>query len=151
MDHVCKLKHYKLVLLDRSDEEPQEEQDPVGEDEEQRFELRIPRIPFHNFKGLTSNKFFKVVRNLGGAEVVILVDTGATNNFLSRSLAHQLGLQIEETPVYTVEVSMGQRTEQWHVQKGRGLKCREFTFSNLSSYSNWEVWMLCLGCSGYRD
>ena len=34
MDHVCKLKHYKLVLLDGSDEEPQEEQDPIGEEEE---------------------------------------------------------------------------------------------------------------------
>ena len=39
--------------------------------------------------------------------MVILIDTGATSNFLSRKLAEQLNLMIEETPMFTVEVENG--------------------------------------------
>ena len=108
-DHVCKMKNYRLVLVEGLDEEPVETPEPENEEEMEDMELRTLQISLNSLKGLTSSKSFKVVGSLGGKEVIILIDTGATSNFLSRKLANQLNLMIEETPIFTVEVGNGEK------------------------------------------
>lgn len=67
------------------------------------LEMKALQISF----GLTSNKSFKVLGKLGGTKVVILIDIGATSNFISKSLAQQLMLTVTSTPEYTMEVGTG--------------------------------------------
>lgn len=109
LDHVCKMKNYRLVLVEGSDEEPLENEEPEKEKELEELELRTLQVSLNSLKGLTSSKSFKVIGSLEGKEVIILIDTGATNNFLSKNLAKQLKLPIEETPMFTVEVGNGQK------------------------------------------
>ena len=109
LDHVCKMKNYRLVLVEGSDEEPLENEEPEKETELDELELRTLQVSLNSLKGLTSSKSFKVIGSLEGKEVIILIDTGATNNFLSKNLAKQLKLPIEETPMFTVEVGNGQK------------------------------------------
>lgn len=109
LSHMCKMKHYRFVLVEGSDEELLEGPEPQKEEETEELELRTLQVSFHSLKGLNSNKSFKVVGKLGGKKVIILIDIGATSNFLSRKLAQQSDLQIEDTPMYTVEVGNGQK------------------------------------------
>ena len=124
LDHVCKLKHYKLVLVEGSDEEHPGEGDQTTSEEEPSLELKTLEISFNSLKGLTSSKSFKVMGRLEGQEVVILVDTGATSNFISKELARQLGLTIEETPIYTVEVGTGQKERSSGVCQSVGIEAQ---------------------------
>ena len=76
-------------------------------EEHLRLEMKTLQISLHSLNGLTSNKSFKMWGRIGGKEVVMLVDTEATNNFISKILAQELKLPITSTPSYTVEVGTG--------------------------------------------
>ena len=123
---MYRLKHYKLVLMKDSDEDPSEEGEESKEEEvDFRVELRTLQIPFNNLKGLTTHKSFKVVGKSRGQEVVILVDTRATNNFISKGLALKMGLAIEDTPLSKVEVRIGQNEPSQGLCKGVSMEVQE--------------------------
>ncbi|WVZ23326.1 hypothetical protein V8G54_001870 [Vigna mungo] len=102
-EHACKLKHYQL---DDGDEE---------EEEKTELEHKTLQLSLKSKVGLTSHKSFKIWGTIGQRRVLILVDCGATNSFLSRKLVAELDLPVENTPIYTVEVGTGEKV------KGRGL------------------------------
>ena len=116
-DHICKLKNYKLMLVEGSEEEPLEEEEDSAAEGGARLEIRALQISFHSLKGLTSNRSFKVVGEVGGTEVLVLIDTGATSNFISKVMAKELKLPITKTPKYSVEVGTGQQTSSQGVCK----------------------------------
>ena len=89
-DHVCKPKHYHLVLVEGSDEEIPVKKEEESAEEIQELEMRTSHISFNSLKGFTSNKSLKVLRKLGRKEVVILIKTRAIANFISKSLAQEL-------------------------------------------------------------
>ncbi|WVZ12632.1 hypothetical protein V8G54_017162 [Vigna mungo] len=113
-EHECKLKYYQLVLMEEWGEEESEDGD---EEEEEKTELehKTLQLSLKSKVGLTSHKSFKIWGTIGQRRVLILVDCGATNSFLSRKLVAELDLPIENTPIYTVEVGTGEKV------KGRGL------------------------------
>jgi predicted aspartyl protease len=45
--------------------------------------------------------------SINGVEVLILVDSGATHNFLSQKLAHHMDWAIESTPQMKVKLGNG--------------------------------------------
>ena len=106
-DQVSKMRHFRLTLVEGSNEDSQEEK--VGEMTEEglKLEMKSLQTSLHSLKGLTSSKSFKVLGRIGGKEVVMLVDTRATNNFISSILAQELKLQVTSTLSYTVEVGNG--------------------------------------------
>lgn len=67
--------------------------------------------------GLTSRKTMKVRGTVEGQDVVILIDSGATHNFMLWELIRKLNLPITKTNGYRVQVGTGM------VVKGKG-KCR---------------------------
>ena len=58
-DHICKLKHYQLVLMESGEREEEEVLEEPGE-EELELEAKTLQLSFNSYKGLTSNKSFKV-------------------------------------------------------------------------------------------
>lgn len=44
-----------------------------------------------------------------GKQVLVLIDSGASHNFISTRLVEELGLTVEETPSYKVCLGDGQR------------------------------------------
>lgn len=45
---------------------------------------------------------------IAGQEVIVLIDSGATSNFIAESVAHRCGLQITETRGFLVSIGNGQ-------------------------------------------
>ena len=106
-DHICKFCNLNVVLLEASDDELEESKNDMVEEEADGalpvVELKTLRLGFNSMQGfITKNRSFKVMGRIG-EKVVVLIDTGAEENFLSRGLAQQLKLTIEESP-FLVEV-----------------------------------------------
>lgn len=95
-DHVCKLKHYQFVLIEGS----QEEASRSSEEEEDKVEPmtnKVLQISLKGKEGLTSNRSFKVEGMIRRKKVLILVDCGASANFISKELVKQLNLNVHDT------------------------------------------------------
>ena len=60
------------------------------EEEELKLEAKTLQLSFNSYKGLTLNKSFKVYGKIQDHPVKVLVDCGATNNFLSWEVARKL-------------------------------------------------------------
>jgi len=100
-----------MVLLEAFDDELEESKNEMVEEEADEalpmVELKTLRLGFNSMQGfITENRSFKVMGRIGEKEVVVLIDKGAEVNFLSRGLAQQLQLTIEESP-FLVEVGTG--------------------------------------------
>ena len=102
-DHMCKFKHYQFVLVE--DLECEESQGSEGEGENGgNLTAKILQISLKSKEGLTSNRSFKVMGSIGGTEVLVLVDCGASANFISRTLVQHLNLEVNDTKEFEVEV-----------------------------------------------
>ncbi|KAJ1413345.1 Chromo-like domain superfamily [Sesbania bispinosa] len=86
------------------DGDPAETEEPILELEHKTLQLSLK-----SKEGLTSRKSFKIKGTIGGREVLILIDSGATGNFISQPLVAELQLQVTKTPEYTVEMGNGQK------------------------------------------
>lgn len=58
---------------------------------------------------LTSTKSWKMKGEIGKHTIVVLIDCGASHNFVSKKLVEELQLTIEDTPTYNVEVGDGHK------------------------------------------
>ena len=116
-EHVCKMRHLQFVLLEEEAEVQEEEEDAEPEGEE-ALELKALQLSSHSFWGLTSNKSLKVWGEINGERVVVLVDSGATANFISLKLVEELKLPMEKIPGFKVEVGNGAIEEGHGVCKG---------------------------------
>lgn len=114
-DHVCKFKHYQLLLCEGDGGEDSEEEEE-GE-EEIAVEMKTLQLSLKSKEGLTSNKSFKLWGQLQGKDVLILVDSGASSNFISPHLVQTLALKVHTTPAYTVELGSGDRVRNQGVCK----------------------------------
>lgn len=114
-DHVCKFKHMKLMLCEI--EEGDEEEELSGEDEGES-EVVAELKTLQSKEGLTSNKSFKVWGEIHGRKVLILIDLGATSNFISPGLVEELKIDMEDTPVYLIEIGTREMVRNKGVCKG---------------------------------
>ena len=102
-DHQCPLKNFRLVLLEGEDEEEEDWRDAMEAHEEENLELSL-----NSLRGLTSNKSYKVKRSIEESEVMVLIDSGASSNFISEKLVKRLKLTIYNVNSFMVEVVNGQ-------------------------------------------
>ncbi|BAT84466.1 hypothetical protein VIGAN_04185600, partial [Vigna angularis var. angularis] len=59
--------------------------------------------------GLTQPKTLKLQGKVGGKVVLILVDSGASHNFISKKLVEELKLGMEDTFPYQVSLGDGHK------------------------------------------
>lgn len=116
-DHVCKLKNYQLMLLEIKDDE-EAESEVAAEEVTLELEAKILQLSLRSKEGLTSNRSFKVRGEVQQRPVLILVDSGASSNFISHKLAKELNLKVEDTPLYVVEIGTGERVRNKGVCRG---------------------------------
>src|ERR1044072_6959975 len=104
------MKNYSLMLVARENDEEEEEPLIDGVEEEVvelRLEGKTLQLSLQSREGLTTNKSFKVWGDIRGRAVLVLVDCGDTSNFISWDLVEDLGLEVEDTPMHSVEVGNG--------------------------------------------
>lgn len=109
--HRCKaFQRFKKLELDESEEKEEEElSDEDGdEDQEGSKEQELHVLSLNSMVGITSKKTMKMKGLIGNKEVVVLIDSGATCNFISKKLVEELGLPVVETVGFGVAVGNGE-------------------------------------------
>ena len=77
------------------------------EEEEIAKEVEVAAISISSIVGISSTRTIKLKGKLMGKEVVVLIDSGATHNFVSKELVTQLKLQTDRTRGYSVMTAGG--------------------------------------------
>ena len=121
-DHICQMKQYHILLWEEGEEEeaarttmlvePNLGQEGKDESHEEMNSLEL-QLSSYSFWGLTTHKTFKTKGILKGREVIILVDPGASANFIATRLVQELNLPKQKVPRFHVEVGNG-ATEKGH-------------------------------------
>lgn len=121
-EHVCSMKNYQLILMEVKEEEEEEEVFEEAEDGEFVLEGKVLQLSLNSKEGLTSNRSFKVKGQIGEREILILIDCGATSNFISQDLVAELEIPIIATSEYVVEVGNGAKERNYGVCKNLKLE-----------------------------
>ncbi|XP_052723768.1 uncharacterized protein LOC128193723 [Vigna angularis] len=101
--HRCPERGLRMLIL-AEDEEP-------GGEEEVEVELEQMELSALSAGGLTQPRTMKLHGQIGTKQVLILIDSGASHNFISRDLVEELALPVVDTPPYRVSLGDGQRKE----------------------------------------
>lgn len=109
-NHVCKNKQLRVMLLEEDEEiEGTEDEETITEDRGDLVEYK--QLSLNSIVGFTSRRSLKVWGTIGTEKVVVLVDCGATHNFIAQDLVERLQLTVQETPTYVVEVGDGHKVK----------------------------------------
>ncbi|TYK09696.1 Ty3/gypsy retrotransposon protein [Cucumis melo var. makuwa] len=136
-DHKCKMKEQRelrmfVVTKDK------EEYEIVEEEKEEKKELSrieinedittVVELSINSVVGLNDPGTMKVRGKLLGEDVIILIDCGATHNFVSEKLVKKLILPIKETSHYGVILGFGAAVQ------GKGI-CEKLEVQ----LNNWKI------------
>ncbi|XP_031257652.1 uncharacterized protein LOC116115659 [Pistacia vera] len=106
--HRCGDKQFHVVLID--EDESQDEPNDVGADLSENVEEQLPNdaeLSISSIVGISSPKTMKVKGKISGAEVIVLIDSGASHNFISKGVIEKLGLPVMQTQTFGVRVGDG--------------------------------------------
>lgn len=109
--HRCKaFQRYKKLELEESEEKDEEElsDDEKSEDQNGTHEQELHVLSLNSMVGITSKKTMKMRGLIGNKEVVVLIDSGATCNFIAKKLVEELKLPVVETVGFGVAVGNGE-------------------------------------------
>ncbi|KAL5578650.1 hypothetical protein UlMin_011092 [Ulmus minor] len=105
----------------REKEQEEEEGSVDGDPELDTAEIsQVVEVSLNSVVGLTTPKTMKLKGTIGEQEVVVLIDSGATHNFISLDLVNRMQIPIVKTGAYGVTMGTGAAV------KGEGL-CRGVT------------------------
>ena len=80
----------------------------AGPDEVHETETE-PEITFHALTGWTAPKTMRVMATIESLELVVLIDSGSTHNFIGTRVARLFRLPVVPTEEFTVRVANGER------------------------------------------
>ncbi|PNX69554.1 retrotransposon-related protein, partial [Trifolium pratense] len=125
--HQCPDRQLRVLVLDEDAEGETEENviavEVDGSDEEKQGEMCILNL---NHISHGNNKTVKFQGEMCGVPVLVLVDSGATHNFISQKLVHKLELPVEETPITSIKLGDGFKTSTQGVCKSVELCIGDF-------------------------
>ncbi|PWA64965.1 hypothetical protein CTI12_AA339990 [Artemisia annua] len=67
----------------------------------------IAKVSLSSVASHTNNPTMRLKGILGGEEIVVLIDCGASNNFISAHLVERLGITVKDTPTFSLSLSNG--------------------------------------------
>ncbi|MCH85044.1 Ty3/gypsy retrotransposon protein, partial [Trifolium medium] len=128
--HQCPDKQLRVLIVD--DEEDDEGEAKIlavevgEEDEEVKGEMSL--LELHHIAH-ENNQTMKFQGTIHGVELLILVDSGATHNFVSQRLVHQMDWPIDITPQMQVKLGNGVQIATQGVCKGLEVYIGDFKLS----------------------
>ncbi|GAU28744.1 hypothetical protein TSUD_372530 [Trifolium subterraneum] len=132
--HQCPDKQLRIMIVDEEDVGDDEAKLLAVEvdesDEEQGGEMSVMSIS--ELEGFQREKIqtLKLRATINGVPVVVLVDSGATHNFIAKSMVQKLGWQVENTPDFRIKLGDGFQT----ITRG---KCPQILFK--TGEVSWEI------------
>lgn len=124
-----------LVLSDDQDgkDEATGNQNPrecqVEEVEESSAEMDTAELSLNTVVGFSSPGTLKVRGRIEDREVVILIDCGATHNFISQKLVNELKLPVSETLNYGIIMGTGTAAKGRGICKGVVISLKDLTIA----------------------
>ncbi|CAM8944567.1 unnamed protein product [Rhodiola kirilowii] len=103
--HIFKPRFQCLVLEEMGSDD--EEAPLVIGDETGPVQEVVPSISFHAMQGRPVPRTLRLEGALAGRQVIILIDSGSTHNFIQSRVAKNAGLAVEETKHLSVTVGNG--------------------------------------------
>lgn len=111
-----------MVTMEGEDEE--EENEGVEEDSgEPPVDITPLEISLNSVVGMSNPKTMKMLGTINGEQVVVMVDLGATHNFLSLATLERLRIPLHSTKGFGVSLGNGEavqggRRTQWSNIRG---------------------------------
>ncbi|CAH9131947.1 unnamed protein product [Cuscuta epithymum] len=111
--HICKMKNFRMVLMELSEGEGETEvEDSISEEEGPHPELKSLKLSVLNNEDIQSWRTFKVIGLLswfsGDKPVKVLIDCGASNNFISQKLVDEYKIPFHQIKGYRVQTGNGE-------------------------------------------
>ncbi|KZV54933.1 hypothetical protein F511_27777, partial [Dorcoceras hygrometricum] len=108
--HKCELIQVALLEDELGEEaETVEIVEGVDEAEEDVKDYGTLELPLFSISGMRQPQTLKLRGKIKGEEVVVMVDSGASHNFVSRMLMEKLGFEIDESVHFGVYLRDGGR------------------------------------------
>ncbi|WVY94796.1 hypothetical protein V8G54_033884 [Vigna mungo] len=95
--HRCSKRSLRVLLVAEDEEEEAEENS--------NLEAKPLELSACSAEGLTPLKTMKLTGLIREKRVVVLIDSGASHNFISRSVVEELELRVADTPTYAVSLA----------------------------------------------
>lgn len=111
--HKCQRKELS-VLLTQEEENGEEEIGTVefqGDEELGAGEEVLPEISLNSVVGITSPKTFKLKGEVNGVTVVVMIDPGATHNFVASQVIQELGIDCNDSQSFGVSLGTGETVQ----------------------------------------
>lgn len=130
--HKCQRKELSVLLTQEEGSCDEEisivEQGAEHVEEEQGGEDDIhPEISLNSVVGLTSPKSFKLRGEVNGKPVVVMIDPGATHNFISSKAVEELGVNYNPSKKFGVSLGTGDSVQSQGECKSVVLKLQDVT------------------------
>ncbi|XP_048602698.1 uncharacterized protein LOC125588971 [Brassica napus] len=128
-NHKCPKPELTVLIMhdDGKEEVFDEEPCELLDEEENEVEAVVAEVSISSVVGLTSSRTMKLKGELGGEEVTVLIDSGASHNFISEKMASRMGLITKNTTRYGVMVAGGVKVQGRGVITGVELKLQDCT------------------------
>ncbi|XP_057252042.1 uncharacterized protein LOC130592021 [Beta vulgaris subsp. vulgaris] len=120
--HRCRKKELSVLLTFEEEGDEAELGEKEFGDEGELEEPPTAEVSLNSVVGITNPKTMKVVGEIDGNQVVIMVDPGETHNFVSMAIVEKLGLPVREARRF--EVSLGNGDSIFGVGECTGVKVR---------------------------
>lgn len=96
----------QLLILEADDNEESTE---TTQHEYETEEHDKPKITFYALAGWAAPQTMRVKAKIGPHEIIVLVDSGSTHNFINSRLANMLQLPVQPTSAFPVKVANGEK------------------------------------------
>ena len=111
--HRCPEQELKLVIHEEDEEESLEDRREMEEkrkdNEEWEMVCRVVELNELRTNGRIYGKTMKLEGELKGVPILLLIDSGASHNYITRELVTALNLPITETKEYVVSLGDGSK------------------------------------------
>ncbi|GKA93150.1 ty3-gypsy retrotransposon protein [Tanacetum coccineum] len=120
--HRCPENSLRVMLIS----EDEDEEDDAGDEELEHPHLDYVEVSVQSVVGITNPHTMKLRGNIHGFEVVVLIDSGATHNFLSVKLVELLNLIVTGTRETRVILGNGKSEKSVGICRGVQLQLPGF-------------------------
>ena len=96
----------------------------IGEDIGEFHQLSL-----HSIGGFTTRKSLKLWGKIKNKKVIVLIDCGATHNFISLMLVEELRLEVTPTCPYSIEVGDGHKVRCQGVCRSLPIELQDLQFT----------------------
>ncbi|KFK28310.1 hypothetical protein AALP_AA8G499800 [Arabis alpina] len=128
--HQCPKKEVNVLLVQEDGPDILWEADDDFTDATDQAITELAELSLNSMVGISSPSTMKLMGTIQTTEVVVLIDSGASHNFVSEQLVHRLGLQSAKTGSYGVLTGGGMTVRGAGVCRGlvlllQGLRIRD--------------------------